>query len=75
MQFVGGHKFWTSRSSVVHTFVVHTFVCLCAVSPHANLCHKYISLGSQVAHMFQHRPEVRKSPAHQPCFSLSLLDT
>ena len=25
--FVGGHKFLTSRSSVVHT-IVHTFVCL-----------------------------------------------
>ena len=41
--FVGGHKFLTSRSSVVHT-IVHTFVCLCAVSLHAILCHKYISL-------------------------------
>ena len=41
--FVGGHKFLTSRSSVVHT-IVHTFVRLCAVSLHAILCHKYISL-------------------------------
>ena len=49
MQFVGGHKFWPSCSSVV---------CLCAESPYAILCHKYISLGSQVAHMSQHRPEV-----------------
>ena len=28
-------------------------------------CHKYISLCSHVAHMSQHRLEVRKSPAHQ----------
>ena len=39
----------SGRVAAVLSYIV---VCLCAVSPHANLCHKYISLGSHVAHMF-----------------------
>ena len=38
MQFVGGHKFLTSAAGI------YIFFCLCAVSPFAILCHKYISL-------------------------------
>ena len=64
--FVGGHKFWPSRSSVV---------CLCAESPYAILFHSTSLLAHRWLTCSQHRPEVRKSPAHQPCVSLSLLDT
>ena len=54
--FVGGHKFLTSRSSVVHT-IVYTFVGLCAVSLHAIFVpqvHLWPTVGSSA----QHRPEV-----------------
>ena len=57
MQFVGGHKFWPSRSSVVYTLLsvcaqsLHTPFCATSTSP---LAHKRLT-GSQ------HRPEVRKS--------------
>ena len=64
--FVGGHKFWPSSSSVV---------CLCAKSPDAIWFHSTSLLAHRWLTCSQHRPEVRKSPAHQPWFSLSLLDT